>query len=517
MEKIRDPCIPLTKSLQTNAQVSRPVRIFPGEGPRDARDPFTQRRSFTPGRPAGSCGRAGGRRPGTQRDGTRRREQRAGGQAQRVAPWRRERRADLHEHERVHEEERLRSVPGITDRASSRLRDERLGRALAARPCSPAAARTSPSVRPRTGDEGSRRRGASLDVLTPQWGAGGATFEGEWRVPFPFVVPRAGVRLKSDTGGRVDPAVGLRVRHHTPGSAVGQDAREREAERRPAGLAVDIEGAAEHAHALAHADDAEAAALRCERERAVDLEAVSVVVTFTSTQFRRISAGRRPGCAAVLSDVRERLLDGPKNGDPLRGRETRGRHGARGAAMPDRAWKASTSRWRISARGRRRCCGSRGSERLAQRPVELDDPSDEILEAAVGELAVALEHEWVDLVAQLPVSSPRRSTSCTGPSWRSKPSRVRRPRASRACSRSAERSEQQLALEQRRERVAAIPGRLRPVAASLTRATIAPTSSVEAHDRTSGRHGPRSRAGVRPRRTARASARVRPGSDGRDG
>ena len=39
---------------------------------------------------------------------------------------------------------------------------------------------------------------------------------------------------------------------------------------------------------------------------------------------------------------------------------------------------------------------------LAQLPVELDDPRDEILEAAVDELAMALEHERIDLVAQRP-------------------------------------------------------------------------------------------------------------------
>ena len=115
MEKICDPCIPLTKSLQTSAQVSRPVRIFPCEGPRDARDPFTQSRSFRPGRPAGSCGRAGGGVRERSALGRGVPSRCAGGQAQRVAPWRRERRADIREHERVREEERLRSVPGITD------------------------------------------------------------------------------------------------------------------------------------------------------------------------------------------------------------------------------------------------------------------------------------------------------------------------------------------------------------------------------------------------------------------
>ena len=115
MEKIRDACIPFTKSLQRNAQVSRPICIFPCEGPRDARDPYTQRRSFRPGRPAGSCGRAGGDVRERSALGRGVPSSCAGGQAQRVAPWRRERRADIREHERVREEERLRSVPGITD------------------------------------------------------------------------------------------------------------------------------------------------------------------------------------------------------------------------------------------------------------------------------------------------------------------------------------------------------------------------------------------------------------------
>ena len=58
--------------------------------------------------------------------------------------------------------------------------------------------------------------------------------------------------------------------------------------------------------------------------------------------------------------------------------------------MPVRCVKASTSRWRTSASGREtmllRLERVRG---LAQLPVEIDDPGEEVIEAAADELAVA--------------------------------------------------------------------------------------------------------------------------------
>src|SRR5262245_44945193 len=88
---------------------------------------------------------------------------------------------------------------------------------------------------------------------------------------------------------------------------------------RAARCAVDLERAAEHAHALADADEAETAALCRSSQGPLDLEARAVVA---DTHLDRATAGSheyvdaaRP---AVLAHVRERLLDRPEDGHALR-------------------------------------------------------------------------------------------------------------------------------------------------------------------------------------------------------
>ena len=130
------------------------------------------------------------------------------------------------------------------------------------------------------GGRGATGQGATHlidEALTPQWGVGGATRRGEGASP-PLLFVRAdtvaclcgwrdsGVRLKSDTEC-APPSCPTQSDTRTPleerAALVGRDARERERQpRRPAGGAVDLEGAAEHAHALADADDPESAPLR---------------------------------------------------------------------------------------------------------------------------------------------------------------------------------------------------------------------------------------------------------------
>ena len=80
--------------------------------------------------------------------------------------------------------------------------------------------------------------------------------------------------------------------------------------RRATGAAVDLERPAEHPHALADPDDAEAPSLGGETECPVDLEAVAVVLD------ARLDAGASHlqldldgRCAAVLADIGQRLLD----------------------------------------------------------------------------------------------------------------------------------------------------------------------------------------------------------------
>src|SRR6185436_21150247 len=100
-------------------------------------------------------------------------------------------------------------------------------------------------------------------------------------------------------------------------------ARERELQgRRSAGLALQLEGPSDHAYPLADADEPEAAALRGLGQSALDLEAHSVV---DDLELDRASPRAHPDGdvrgARVLADVRERLLDRAKDGDPLGGRE----------------------------------------------------------------------------------------------------------------------------------------------------------------------------------------------------
>lgn len=183
MEKTPEACIPLTKSLQTNAQVPRLVCIYPSEGPRDARDPHTHRRSFTSGRPAGSCGRAGGDVPERSAWGGGA-SSFPGGQAQRVASRRREQRADLLEHARVREEEPLRPVR-VTGGEDARGRETSGsgGRRRRARTPTPLGPRHS---RPGTHERLQCKRGTADPVVTgphcgalaPQWGVGGAKIRG---------------------------------------------------------------------------------------------------------------------------------------------------------------------------------------------------------------------------------------------------------------------------------------------------------------------------------------------------
>ncbi len=172
---------------------------------------------------------------------------------------------------------------------------------------------------------------------------------------------------------------------------------------RAAGPALDLERPADHVHALADADEAEAAALRRLRERALDLEAHPVVddLQLDRAAPRANSHGDR-GRARVLAHVRQRFLDRAEDGDALRRRqrvriaadlELGGDSRALGEvvdlAVEDLAERAADDALRLE----------RVSD-LAQLPVELDETAREVVEAAVRLVAVVVEDEGVDLLLQ---------------------------------------------------------------------------------------------------------------------
>ena len=147
----------------------------------------------------------------------------------------------------------------------------------------------------------------------------------------------------------------------------------------------------------------EPATLRCARERPSDLEAVPVVahahLDRRPTHPDADVDVRRPG---VLADVGERFLDRAVDRDPL-GRRDRlriaadlefrrdpGALGERiGLAVEDLAERARDDAPRLER-----------ARELAQVAVELRHAGEHVVEAPCGALAVALEDEGVDLVAQ---------------------------------------------------------------------------------------------------------------------
>ena len=112
---------------------------------------------------------------------------------------------------------------------------------------------------------------------------------------------------------------------------------------------------------------------------------------------------------------------------------------------------------------------------LAQLPVELDEPCEEIVEAAANELAVAVEHERVDLVAQLTRLRAEREYVLNGPVVQVE-AETREPVLGVARERALTSRivlEQQLALEHGRERQGGFVE---------VRADIASAVTVEARD-----------------------------------
>src|SRR5262245_14721591 len=100
----------------------------------------------------------------------------------------------------------------------------------------------------------------------------------------------------------------------------GLPARECELQRRRAAwLALKLERATDHPHALADPDEPEAASLCRLRERSLDLEAHAVVddLELDRAAARTYADGdvRR---ARMLAHVGECFLDGAEHGDPLR-------------------------------------------------------------------------------------------------------------------------------------------------------------------------------------------------------
>ena len=90
----------------------------------------------------------------------------------------------------------------------------------------------------------------------------------------------------------------------------------------PPGALAELEGAAHHSDALADPDQAEPAALRRLGQRALDLEAHSVVddLELDRAPPRTDAHGDRRR-AGVLADVRKRLLDRTEHRDALSRRE----------------------------------------------------------------------------------------------------------------------------------------------------------------------------------------------------
>ena len=113
-------------------------------------------------------------------------------------------------------------------------------------------------------------------------------------------------------------------------------ARERDLERRrAAGAAFELERPADHVYALADADETEAATLCGLGERAFDLEAHPVV---DDVELDRTAPCSHPHGdrrrTRMLTNVRERLLDGAEDGDAL-GRGQRIRIATASTVTPD--------------------------------------------------------------------------------------------------------------------------------------------------------------------------------------
>src|SRR5436190_20420422 len=181
-------------------------------------------------------------------------------------------------------------------------------------------------------------------------------------------------------------------------------ARERELQsRRPTGAALDVEGAAEHPHALGHPDETQPPTLRRLRERALDLEARPVVDDLHVDRApSRSQTDLDRGRTGVLAHVRERFLDRPEDRDPLSRRERVGiaadleRTGDTGAfgevvhlAVEDLSERAAQDALRLER-----------VRHLAQVAIEVDQPGGQVVEAPVGLLAVVLEDERIDLLLQ---------------------------------------------------------------------------------------------------------------------
>ena len=140
-------------------------------------------------------------------------------------------------------------------------------------------------------------------------------------------------------------------------------------------------------------DEPEAAALRGLGQRALDLEAHAVV---DDLQLDRAAARthahgdvRRAG---VLAHVRERLLNGAEHRDALRGaRASPDRHGSRALrAMPVRS--VNVVDLAVQDLAERAADDALRLERvrdLAELTIELDEPSREVVEAAVRLLAMS--------------------------------------------------------------------------------------------------------------------------------
>ena len=138
-------------------------------------------------------------------------------------------------------------------------------------------------------------------------------------------------------------------------------------------------------------------------ERALDLEAHAVV---GDLHLDRAPAGADldddRGRGGVLADVGERLLDRAEDGDPLaggqrvrvsadleHGRDSRALRERVDLAVEDLAERAADDALRLER-----------VRELAKLAVELDESGREVVEAPVRLLAVALEHERIDLLLE---------------------------------------------------------------------------------------------------------------------